>query len=220
MIKLIIFDLDGVLVDTENIHYESLVEAVKFITCLSENKFSHLLEIDGKTTKHKLGILKEELGLTDLQVFLIDDKKQQNVIRHFYKSLNTNPNQIGMLEELKSNYTLAIASNSRKENVFHILNILGITSFFSIILSNDDVTNHKPDPEIFLKIMEQTHIFPNETLILEDSPVGKYATIMSGAHLMPVDEIANVTLENIHNAIKCFNINDSSSNGRNGDKIL
>jgi len=215
--KVIIFDLDGVLVDTENIHFECLVEAINFVTGLPENKFVQFVKSNGQTTTYKLNILKYELTLSDFQIKLIDDRKQQNVINRF-NHIETSPDLYQMLTSLKMKYKLALASNSRKENVMRILNILNITSFFSQILTNNDVRNHKPDPDIFLTIMEREHVLPNETLILEDSLAGKYAAISSGAHLFSVDSIADVTLENIRDAIN--KADNSSPDGGYGDKIL
>lgn len=219
MIKLIIFDLDGVLVDTEYIHRESLLDAVKTITGLPRSRYEHLLKIDGQTTKQKLNLLKHHLVLEDLDLQLIDDQKQQNLIRYLFRGLKSSPDQVEMLTTLEKDYTLAIASNSRKENVITILNILSITHFFSTIYSNNDVENPKPDPEIFLKIMNLKEIAPNETLILEDSDAGKYAAITSGAHVLAINNLEMVTLTNIQNEIRKINANNSSPNGRNGVKI-
>lgn len=219
MIKLIIFDLDGVLVDTEHIHRQSLIDAVKTITGRCPTDYEHLLKIDGQTTKQKLNLLKHHLVLDDLEVQLIDDRKQQNVIRYLFRGLKTSPNQQEMISELKESYKLAIASNSRKENVITILNILGITNFFSIILSNNDVTNPKPDPEIFIAAMDSVNASPNETLILEDSEAGKYAAITSGAHVLEVDSLDMVTLTNIQNEIRKINANNRSADGRDGIKV-
>lgn len=219
MIKLIIFDLDGVLVDTEHIHRQSLIDAVKTITGRRPVDYEHLLKIDGQTTKQKLNLLKHRLVLDDLEVQLIDDRKQQNVIRYLFRGLKTNPSQYEMLSSLKENYKLAIASNSRKENVITILNILGITSFFSIILSNNDVVNPKPDPEIFISAMSSANVNPNETLILEDSEAGKYAAITSEAHVLEIDNLDMVTLTNIQNEIRKINANNRSADGRDGIKV-
>jgi len=219
MIKLIIFDLDGVLVDTECIHRECLIRAVSSITGMDEDMFVHLIDRGGKTTKHKLSILKQNFGLTDLQLSLIDDSKQKNVIEHFYQPLKTLPDQDNIFRTLKNDYKLAIASNSRQENVTLLLSILGITSYFSNILSNSDVINHKPDPEIFLTVMSRENVTPSETLILEDSCSGKYAAIASGAYLFPVNDMSDVTLRNIQDVIIKINTNNSSTDGGDGDKI-
>lgn len=219
MIKLIIFDLDGVLVDTEQIHRQSLIDAVKAITGRRPAEYEHLLKIDGQTTKQKLNLLKQHLVLDDLEVQLIDDQKQQNVIRYLFRGLKSSPNQHEMITELSKDYTLAIASNSRKENVLTILNILSITNFFSTILSNNDVVNPKPDPEIFISVMTSEGVGPNETLILEDSEAGKYAAITSGAHVLAIDDLDMVTLTNIQNEIRKINANDRSPDGRDGFKI-
>lgn len=202
MIKLIIFDLDGVLVDTEDIHHACLLNAVSSVTGMPNDKFSYLFSLDGKTTKHKLSKLKITFNLSDSQIEEIDNEKQLRTAQMFKHSLNAIPSQISMLQTLKEEYTLALASNSRKENVSHILDTLCITDFFSVILSNNDINNPKPDPEIFLTVMKELGFLPNETLILEDSPAGKYAAITAGANLFPVDNIADVTLENIKDAIE------------------
>lgn len=219
MIKLIIFDLDGVLVDTEHIHRQSLIDAVKTITGRRPSDYEHLLKIDGQTTKQKLNLLKHHLVLDDLEIQLIDDQKQQNVIRYLFRGLRSSPNQHETISTLSKEYTLAIASNSRKENVITILNILGITNFFSTILSNNDVVNAKPDPEIFIAAMNSVNASPNETLILEDSEAGKYAAITSGAHVLEVDSLDMVTLTNIQNEIRKINANNRSADGRDGIKV-
>lgn len=219
MIKLIIFDLDGVLVDTESIHHESLLESVEHITGIPRIRYEHLVEIDGRTTKQKLIELQDFLKLEDLDVQLIDDKKQQNVIRCLFRDLKTSPNQYEMLDALKEDYILAIASNSRKENVITILNILGITNFFSTILSNNDVVHPKPDPEIFRTAMSMEGILPAETLILEDSPAGKHAAEASGAYVLSINNMDMVNLGNIQDEIQRINTHNSSAYGRDGVKI-
>lgn len=219
MIKLIIFDLDGVLVDTESIHRDSLLESVEYITGIPRIRYEHLVEIDGRTTRQKLKELQYFLELEDLDVQLIDDKKQQNVIRCLFRDLKTNPNQYEMLDALKEDYILAIASNSRKENVITILNVLGITNFFSTILSNNDVVHPKPDPEIFRTAMSMEGILPAETLILEDSPAGKNAAEASGAYVLSVNNMDMVNLGNIQDEIQRINTHDSSANGRDGIEI-
>lgn len=216
MIKLIIFDLDGVLVDTEHFHYESLIDAIEFVTGYPGSTYSHLIKVDGTTTKHKLLLLKNYLRLSDLQIQLIDDKKQQYLIRHLFRGLNSSPTQLSTLTTLSKNYKLAVASNSRKENVLTILNILGITDLFTIILSSNDVSKSKPDPEMFISSMNIAGAFPVETLILEDSDAGKYAAVASGAHVLPVDSISDVTLENIQNEIQKINSYDCCANGGPG----
>lgn len=202
MIKLIIFDLDGVLADTEDIHHLCLLKSVSTVTGLPVDKFSYLFSLDGQTTKYKLSQLKIAFNLSDAQIDQIDIDKQMHTARMFKETLIPIPSQITMLQDLKVDYMLALASNSRKENVLHILNALGIIDFFSVILSSNDIKNPKPDPEIFLTVMNLLGIIPNETLILEDSPAGKYAAITAGANLLPVDKMSDVTLENIRDAIR------------------
>lgn len=216
MIKLIIFDLDGVLVDTEDIHYRCLINAINDITGLPTSKLIPFIKKDGTTTNHKLEILKQEFNLTKDEIILIDNRKQLNTINCFHSKIPTSPNLYNMLNLLKKDYKLALASNSRKENVMCIVNVLKIKDFFTTILTNSDIIKCKPDPEIFLMAIQKEEVLPAETLILEDTESGKYAATESGAFLLPVGNIADVTLENIINAINPINTEYSRSYGRNG----
>lgn len=220
MIKLIIFDLDGVLVDSEIMHRESLLDAIKDITGMQRHEYEYLFKIDGRTTQEKLVALKEFTNLSDLDIQLIDDKKQQNLIRHLFRGFRTSPNLATMIEILSKKYKLCIASNSRKENVINILNIIGISGYFERIYSNNDVVNPKPAPDIFLRQIEEMNVPPNETLILEDSEAGCIAARASGAHLFEIDNLEQVTLENIENVIKRIDANNTNPHGGNGESLF
>jgi beta-phosphoglucomutase len=208
MIKLIVFDLDGVLVDTEETHINCLSAACIKITGIKE--ISKFLPTDGRTTRDKLLILQDRLHLSKEELKLIDSIKQQMVIDSFSTGIKHSPGIKTMLTELSQKYKLAIASNSRKENVFNILNNVDIVRYFSLIITGSDIDRPKPDKEIFVKTMELFDVGPESTLILEDSEAGKYAARMSLAHLLEIDNINNVTLELIENEIsriedKCCN---------------
>jgi HAD superfamily hydrolase (TIGR01509 family) len=202
MINTVIFDLDGVLVDTEKIHLTALQSSIVRCTGLKDEDILHLLEIDGTTTKSKLKRLQSSIGLSNCQIEDIDRQKQLCVIGEIKKNVFPTDHLTSLLSDLKSSgFTLALASNSRYSNVILILDILGITDFFSVIITADDVISPKPSPEIFLKVIEKLNITPNECLILEDSSAGQQAAIDSGARLLKINSIDDTNLENINRAI-------------------
>lgn len=213
MIKLIIFDLDGVLAKTEHIHDEALSYAIASMNIFV---FKDIIGMQGTTTKHKLQVLKQRYNLSDEIIQTIDANKQAEVLRRISNEVTPSITQHNMLKELSKNYKLGIGSNSRRENVDTVVGKAGIAKYFFKILANNDVVRPKPDPEIYLTIIAEAGVSTDETLILEDSIAGRKAATDSGAYLLPVNNINEVTLENIQHAIEQINSNNYRANGRDG----
>lgn len=213
MIKLIIFDLDGVLADTEHIHYGSLCKSINSITGISIDEIQTVIHTDGSTTKSKLKFLKPIYNLSDSVLQEIDELKQKLVLEDF-DSIIPDPIKIEMLEILSLNYTLAIGSNTRKASADKIVNALGIRKFFKLIVSIDDVRIEKPDPAIYNYIMSSLNILPKDTLIIEDSPKGIAAAHASLANVLVTTSVESTTLEFIQHALEETYTNDCGTDGR------
>jgi HAD superfamily hydrolase (TIGR01509 family) len=92
---------------------------------------------------------------------------------------------VAFLDALKLNgYTLAIASSSLKRNVDLILGKLKLTAYFDFIVSGEQVTKGKPEPDIFLKVAEHYGLHPNECVVIEDSTNGVAAAKAAGMHCL------------------------------------
>lgn len=211
-IDLIIFDLDGVLVDTDETHRSALCSAVCQVTGLHYDRINHLLTTDGSTTHSKIKTLQSVFGYADAACDEIDRLKQ-HIILSKLAQLTPNADQILMLSQLSTHHILAVGSNSRQVNVNSILDRLAIRQFFSKIVSTDPDTPAKPDPAIFNRIMCSLNINKDNTLILEDSPTGIEAVNRSGAHLL-VTTVETTNLEYINNAIRQIQTNNNCANGR------
>ena len=195
MKKFIIFDLDGVLIEAKNIHYESLNKA------LGDNYkigwHEHIAIYDGLKTRQKLDMLTTRKGLPKNLHDSIWENKQKYTSQML---LDTKPDSvlISTLERLKADgYTLGVCSNSIRSTVEISLKKLGIYDFFNIVLSNEDVKNSKPHPEIYWKAMAKQGFLPEETLIIEDSPYGLLAAHRSSASVLRVKNPSDVFYENI-----------------------
>jgi beta-phosphoglucomutase-like phosphatase (HAD superfamily) len=188
MPNLIVFDLDGVLVDSKDLHYQALNLAL-----MEKNPDwaipyeEHVERYNGNPTKVKLGMLsKNHPEITDALKVEIEESKQR-----FTLMLMQN---IGQDEELvdifcnliKNNYKIAVASNSIRSTVELILKKLGVDIYTDLVLSNEDVLRPKPSPEIYIKAMDYFDASPEETIIFEDSEIGKRAAKDSGANLVEV----------------------------------
>ena len=189
MSKLVIFDLDGVLVEAKEIHFDALNSALKNV----DEKYvisweEHLRTYDGLKTYDKLKLLSKSKGLPldiDLQNRIFIDK--QNFTLKALNDLQKNKKLIEIFTKLKDqNFKIACCSNSVKNTVDLVLNKLGINHFFDLKLSNENVKFAKPHPEIYWTAMSYFGALPEETLIIEDSPTGLTSAYKSGAKVLRV----------------------------------
>ena len=198
MVKLIIFDLDGVLVDAKKIHFDTLNEALNEIHeryVISESE--HLSIYDGLKTTQKLELLTKNKGLRSEFYDDIWNRKQQLTIEAI-SQLQPDLDKIELFKELRDKgYKLACASNSIRRSVLVMLAKIGIIEYMDLIISNEDVKNSKPHPEMYWKTMSMMGCLPEETLIVEDSPHGLLAASRSRANVLRVDNPKDLVISKI-----------------------
>jgi len=199
VIKLIIFDLDGVLVEAKEIHFETLNTAIKevagpeYIISLNEHHSTY----DGLKTNQKLELLTKNKGLSTEHYTEIWDKKQQYTIDQI-SNLKQDERLIDIFKRLRTDgYKLACASNSIRRSVLVMLSKIGIIEYMDLILSNEDVKNSKPHPEMYWKSMSMIGVLPEETLIVEDSPHGLLAASRSRANVLRVNNPTDLTFDKL-----------------------
>ena len=203
MTKLILFDLDGVIVDTKDIHYKALNDAISLVDpkyIITETE--HVSRYDGLKTRTKLNMLSEEKGLPYTDHQKIYDKKQQLTIYHFSQILN-NEKMIEIFKFLrKEGYMVGCCTNCIRRTALVALAKVGVIEYLDVIMTNDDVKNAKPHPEIYWNAMSIMGCLPEETLIIEDSPQGLLAATRSKAEVIRVKNSSDVTLEKIKSKLK------------------
>lgn len=195
-IKLIIFDLDGVLVEAKQIHYDALNKALgkKYSIAWDE----HLSIYDGLKTNQKLEILTERKGLPKENYKQVWSNKQKYTLEALHQLQPNQTLQSVFNTLVEDGYKIAVCSNSIRKTVLTVLSKLGIIEFIDLILSNEDVKNSKPHPEMYWKAMSMMDVLPEETLIIEDSPYGLLAANRSRAHVMRVGSPKEVSYFNIN----------------------
>jgi HAD superfamily hydrolase (TIGR01509 family) len=206
MIKLIIFDLDGVLVDAKELHYEALNRALAAVGKeYVIHREEHLSTYDGLNTTKKLKMLTERKGLPVDSHDLVWKLKQEmtlNIISEYSRDERI----CEVLRKLKSEgYMLCVASNSIRETVKMMLLRKGFMEYFDFFLSNQDVKYPKPSAEIYLQCMIKAGVSPHETLVVEDSHIGRKAALSSGAFLCPVVDSDDVTYEKLNEHLSKHN---------------
>lgn len=207
MIKHIIFDLDGVLVDARELHFYSLNKALEsFDKKYIITKEEHFSTYDGLPTNKKLEMLTQLKGLPVEFYKDIWSKKQEYTAEFILSNVDSDERIIAVLDRLKlEGYSMSVASNSIRETVKNILFKKGFLPYINFFLSNEDVKRAKPNTEIFLRSMIQAEVDPKECLIVEDSNIGKKAAQNSGAYLCPVLCTNDVTYEKIRTTIDMAN---------------
>ena len=202
-IKLVIFDLDGVLVEAKAIHYEALNDAIFDVTGDEAYVISwddHLSTFDGLKSYEKLNMLTKQRGLPKDLHQAIWNKKQRITISHL---VNLEPDKrLQQVMEGLSDYKIACCSNAIRRSVLTMLSRLGLIPYMDLILSNEDVAHGKPHPEMYWKAMSVLGVLPEETLIVEDAPPGLLAASRSQAHVLRVACPNEVTLERIFDRIQ------------------
>lgn len=200
-IKAIIFDMDGVLIEAKEWHFEALNRALGLFG-MEISRFDHVSTYDGLPTSKKLNMLTIEKGLPRSLHDFINDMKQIYTV----ELINTKCrpvfyHQYALARLMREGYTLAVCSNAIRNSVELMLDKARIIEHFEFILSNQDTTKPKPDPEIYINAMERLKLNPKECLILEDNNNGVRAALASGAHLLKIHSINDVNYENIRSRI-------------------
>jgi beta-phosphoglucomutase-like phosphatase (HAD superfamily)/dTDP-glucose pyrophosphorylase len=203
MIKLIVFDLDGVLVDAREIHYQALNAALKDVDeKYVINRQEHLSLYDGLSTTKKLNMLTKNKGLSKDLHNLIWKLKQDKTIE-IIDQFNTDERICKILKKLKTEgYMIACATNSIRKTAKLQLIRKGFFEHIDFLYSNQDVTKPKPSSEIYMRCMLRANVDPHETVIVEDSHHGRRAAINSGGHLCAVKNSSDVTYKKIKELIK------------------
>jgi len=204
MIKLIIFDLDGVLVDARELHYKALNDALhevmgkEFVITRDE----HLSTYDGLPTTKKLKMLSQKKGLPESQHKFVWEQKQKSTLDLIDKFTPDEKKRHMLKIFKKQGYKLACATNSIRDTAKLQLIRKGFFDYIDYLYSNQDVVHPKPHPEMYLKIMLRAGVSPRETLIVEDSHHGRKAALESGAHLCAVLNADEVSSDKITERIK------------------
>lgn len=193
--RLVIFDLDGVLLDFCEVHYETLNQAIATIAgptfCITRDE--HISLYNGRSTRNKLSMLAKDKGLRP-EVFDAIFNEKQRLTHDAIARTPPSPSLNSMLSTLRSHgYTIACATNCIRATLDAALSALGIIGLFDFTISNEDVNAPKPAPDIYQLCQARAGVDPGETMIFEDSPVGLAAARASGSRVTCVPAPASLT---------------------------
>jgi beta-phosphoglucomutase len=197
MIRAVVFDMDGVLIQAKDWHYEALNRALRLFGH-EISRHDHLTTYDGLPTRRKLDMLSVERGLPpDLHRFINEIKQQytMDLVNRLCRPRFVHEYALSRLKA--AGYQLAVASNSIRATVDVMMRRAALDRYLDATLSNEDVASPKPDPAIYIKAMEMLGAKPHEMLVVEDNEHGIRAARAAGAHVMVVEDVEEVNLGKI-----------------------
>lgn len=204
-IRLVVFDLDGVLVESRDLHYEALNRALEEEAgaqyVISRDEHEHVY--DGLSTNQKLQMLGVAKGLPRDLHKNVWTKKQEYTESLVKEVLLPSDNILNAITALKQMcLPVCVASNCIKSSVQTILTHVGLIQHVDVYLSNEDVDNAKPSPDIYQKACNIFGVDPSCTLVVEDSTKGFEAASRAGCHLLRVTNPNDVTASSVKSRIQ------------------
>jgi len=201
MIEAVIFDMDGVLIDAKDWHYEALNRALKHFG-FDISRYDHLVTFDGLPTKAKLKMLSIERGLPDgLHEFLNQLKQIYTLELVHAKCKPVFQHEYALSRLTQDGYLLAVASNSVRQSVDLMMEKSGLAKYLTVQLSNEDVDKAKPAPDIYIAAARFIGVPAQQCLVVEDNPKGIEAAKSAMCRVLPVNSVLDVTYDRIKAAI-------------------
>lgn len=200
-IKAVLFDMDGVLIDAREWHYEALNEVLR-IFGYEITPAMHKDRFDGLSTSKKLEMLTKEVGLPKHIHGMINRIKQDRTLR--IAASNCFPNiahQVLISKLKKQGFKVGVVTNSIRQTTEFMLTYAGLFELLDVVITNQDVDKPKPSPDCYQLAMQNLDVLPSETLIVEDSPYGIAAGKASGARVVQVYSVTDVSIDLFQNLI-------------------
>jgi HAD superfamily hydrolase (TIGR01509 family) len=200
-IEAILFDMDGVLIDAREWHYEALNLALAPFG-LEIDRDAHLATYDGLPTRTKLDMLTKSRGLPRNLHGFVNKMKQKYTVDMVRQRCHPMFQHQYALSQLKAaGYKLAVCSNSIRQSLELMMQRAGLDRFLDVMISNEDVMKPKPDPEMYLAAMSKLGLKPEQCIIVEDNEHGIRAAKASGARVLIVGNPDDVNYDRLTSAI-------------------
>jgi HAD superfamily hydrolase (TIGR01509 family) len=197
MIKGVVFDMDGVLIDAREWHYLALNQALN-IFGFNIDISDHEKRFNGLPTRVKLDTLTDEKGLPKELHSMINEIKQERTLRIAASSCYPLPNVISAVSSLSLlGLKLGVATNSIRVTTEAMLNYSKLIGYFDAIVTNEDVKHAKPSPDIYLEASRRIGLKPQEVLVIEDNENGIRAALDAGCTVHEVSNPFEVHLDEI-----------------------
>lgn len=201
-IRAVLFDMDGVLIEAKDWHYEALNRALALFG-MPISRLDHLTTFDGLPTKRKLELLSLERGLPRELHGFVNELKQRYTMEIVHTQCKPRFAHEYALSRLKAEgMRMAVCSNSIRATIATMMEKAALAPYLDVVISNEDVKRGKPDPEMYNVAMQRLELSPHECVIVEDNENGIRAAQASGGHVLVVRDVTDVTYDAIVERIR------------------
>lgn len=198
MIKTVIFDMDGVLVDSEYTFLETKTDMLK--TAGFPKDVSYQYQFMGTTFEVMWTIMKEELGLPESTSFYINDMNERREVMIARDGIRAIKGAQDLVKRLfEAGFKLAVASSSPKYEIVRAMTELGLVDYFEVLVSGEEVAHSKPAPDVFLAAAERLGVSAQDAIIIEDTKNGSLAARRAGAYVIGFEN-PNYPAQDLSNA--------------------
>ncbi|MGO3298235.1 MAG: HAD family hydrolase [Pseudolactococcus laudensis] len=198
MIKTVIFDMDGVLVDSEYTFLETKTDMLK--TAGFPKDISYQYQFMGTTFEVMWTIMKEELGLPESISFYINDMNERREVMIARDGIRAIKGAQDLVKRLfEAGFKLAVASSSPKHEIVRAMTELGLVDYFEVLVSGEEVAHSKPAPDVFLAAAERLGVSAQDAIIIEDTKNGSLAARRAGAYVIGFEN-PNYPAQDLSNA--------------------
>jgi len=197
--------MDGVLIEAKDWHYDALNRALGLFGH-TISKYDHLITFDGLPTVTKLDMLTLEKGLPKKLHEFVNELKQKYTLELVHQHCKPRFYHEYALSQLRSQgYKIGCGSNSVRNSMEIMLEKSDLLKYMDIVVSAEEVSEPKPSPEMYERIISHFNLHPEECLIIEDNENGIKAARSSGANVLIVKAVDEVNIENIIQKIEKIN---------------
>ena len=210
MIKALLFDLDGVLVNAMPWHEEAFLAAVRVEGGIDIGQVEHAAHYAGRSTKQKLKMLVDHGLLDPRKVSKVAECKQRLTETYIEQRCVADMGRVMMMQHLKgAGYTLGCVTNCIKRTTLNLLERTQLLPFVEgCVITNEDVTQPKPSPEPYQKACGLAGVMPQEALVFEDHDVGLKAAFAAGCYVKQVHRFEDLTIDMVWEAIESANLTE------------
>jgi hypothetical protein len=200
--KAVLFDMDGVLIDARDWHFDALNEALK-IFGVEISRSDHLSRFNGLSTRKKLDMLTSEGVIPSELHEAIQSIKQDRTLRIAAQMCFPIVSHQVLITRLKAlGIKVGLVTNSIRKSSEFMLEYAGLLKFMDVVITNEDVLEGKPSPAGYLLAMQKLGVLPSETVVIEDGEYGILAAEAAGATVIKVNDPFEVSLELLLPVIK------------------
>jgi HAD superfamily hydrolase (TIGR01509 family) len=179
----ILFDMDGLMVDTEPVYWAVSRElARRRGKTLSEAQLRMMM---GISRLDSMKVFVRELGLSERPEDVLEEREKEMLVR-YARGVEPMPGLREILQRFKGRLKLAVGTSSPVKFTSVLLPGMGVERYFDVIQTGDDIVRGKPDPEIYLKAAARLGVDPAECVVLEDTEAGCRAGKGAGARVIAV----------------------------------